>query len=71
MMPYHTYRVAKYRMETARSEAENRRLRRAAITGMPGAYGAGVIDAIGHRLIALGTRLVADPTEHPNHRRAA
>lgn len=71
MMPYHSYEVARYRMEDALSRAEAHRLRKAARTGSLGAYGTGVIDALGHGLIAIGARLVSDPTSHPTHRRAA
>lgn len=53
------------------ARAERSRLRRAARTGSPGAYGAGVIDALGHGLIAIGARLVSDPADHPTHSRAA
>lgn len=71
MMPFHSYEVAKYRMHDSLDRAEARRLRRAARTGSMGAYSTGVIDALGHGLIAIGTRLVSDPASHPNHRRAA
>lgn len=71
MMPYYAYDVAKYRMETAQVLAETRRFRRSARTGELDAYRAGVIDALGHGLIAIGSRLVADRAAHPNHRRAA
>ncbi len=71
MMPYQTYRVARYRMDEALRKAEAHRLRKAARTGAMGAYGTGVIDALGHGLIAIGTRLVSDRSSHPTHRRAA
>lgn len=71
MMPNLSYAVTQSRMQEARERAEASRLRRAARTGSPGAYGSGVIDALGHRLIALGSRLVADPDVHPFHGRAA
>lgn len=71
MMPYQTYEISRYRMQDARDRAEVRRLARAARTGAMGAYGSGVIDALGHGLIAIGSRLVSDPTSHPTHRRAA
>lgn len=71
MIPYQTYAIAKYRIEDSLVRAKRRRLRRADATG---AYGTGVIDALGHGLIAIGSRLVADPAAHPAHpsdRRAA
>lgn len=71
MMPYHIATVGRYRLAEARLAADRRRLRRTARTGVAGAYGAGVIDALGHGLIALGARLVADREQHPHHRRAA
>lgn len=75
MIPYQTYPVARYRMEQARLSADHRRLRRTAGDGALGAYGAGVIDALGHGLIAIGSRLVTDrrahSPAHPGHRRAA
>lgn len=71
MMPYLSYGVTNHRISQARERAEASRLRRAARTGNHGAYGAGVIDALGHGLIALGTRLVSDPDHHRNHRHAA
>lgn len=70
MIPYQTYEVARSRIEEARARAEAARLRRAARTGAAGAYGSGVVDALGHGLIALGTRLLSDPAHHPNHRAA-
>lgn len=71
MMPYQSYDVTRHRMNEARDRAELSRLRRAARSENHGAYGAGVIDALGHGLIAIGSRLVSDPAAHPNHRRAA
>lgn len=71
MMPYHSFEVAKYLMRDSQDRAEASRLRRAARTGAMGAYSTGVIDALGHGLIAIGTRLVSDPGAHPTHRRAA
>lgn len=71
MIPYYTSGVAESRINDARERAESRRLRRALRTGLAGSYGSGVIDALGHRLIAIGSRLVSDPIEHPTHRRAA
>lgn len=71
MMPYLSYDVTNHRIAQAQERAEASRLRRAARTGNHGPYGAGVIDALGHGLIALGSRLVSDPQDHPNHRHAA
>lgn len=74
MIPYQTYPLARYRMEEALTRAERRRLRRTARSKPAGAYQTGVIDALGHGLIAIGSRLVTDrpahPTAHP-HGRAA
>ncbi|HJR90945.1 MAG TPA: hypothetical protein VJ938_00730 [Acidimicrobiia bacterium] len=69
MMPYQSYEIAKARVREAQESAEARRSRRAALNRA--AYGVGVIDAVGHGLIAIGSRLVSDPTDHPTHRRAA
>lgn len=52
--------VATERMRSARAYADRRRVAREAAH-------AGVIDAVGHSLIAIGTRLVNDP---PNRRAA-
>lgn len=71
MMPYQSYEIARYRMAEAIRRAEARRLRKAARGETVGAYGSGVIDALGHGLIAIGSRLVSDRSSPPNHRRAA
>lgn len=75
MIPYQTYQIGKYRMGDSLARAERRRMGRAARSGATGAYGTGVIDALGHGLIAIGSRLVADrpahPTAHPPDERAA
>jgi hypothetical protein len=71
MMPYMSYDVTNHRMNQAKERAEASRLRRAARSGHHGAYGAGVIDALGHGLIALGSRLVSDSHQDPKHRHAA
>ncbi|HEX2152785.1 MAG TPA: hypothetical protein VHL52_02285 [Acidimicrobiia bacterium] len=69
MIPYHTSGVAEARIREARETAEARRLRWASRTGLAGSYGAGVIDALGHGLIAIGSRLVSNSPSHA--RRAA
>jgi hypothetical protein len=71
MIPHLSYRLARSLRSDDLSKAEASRLRRAARSGAPGPYGAGVIDALGHGLIAIGARLVSDPSDHPRHRRAA
>lgn len=71
MMTYPAYDFAKARIQDSLARAEADRLRRTARTGVAGAYGAGVIDALGHGLIAIGARLVSDPAAHPTHRSAA
>jgi hypothetical protein len=66
MMPYHSYGLAKYRIDEARERAALVRLRKD--TGRdpirPVHQPTGVIDAVGHGLIALGSRLVSDPSDH-------
>lgn len=71
MMPYLSPDIARSLRREDLERAERSRLRRAVRTGTPGPYGSGVIDALGHRLIAIGTRLVSDPADHPTHRRVA
>jgi hypothetical protein len=71
MMPYQNYDIAKARVRDAQDRADAHRLRRLARTRAAGVPGLGVIDAVGHGLIAIGSRLVTDSTDHPNHRRAA
>lgn len=70
-MPYLPVHQLKSMRQPDLDRAERSRLLRAARTGRPGAYGAGVIDALGHGLIAIGMRLVSDPNHHPTHRSAA
>lgn len=71
MTPHLSHPIAKALKQGDLDRAERRRLRRAARTGAAGPYGSGVIDALGHGLIAIGSRMVADRAEHPTHRRAA
>ncbi len=71
MTPVLSHDLAKALRSEDLARAEHSRLLRAARTGSPGAYGSGVIDALGHGLIAIGARLVSDPGDHPTHRRAA
>ncbi|MGA7270002.1 MAG: hypothetical protein WB239_02915 [Acidimicrobiia bacterium] len=75
MIPYQTYPIARYRMGESLAHAERRRISRGARSGAIGAHGTGVIDALGHGLIFIGSRLVADrqdhPTAHPPSKRAA
>lgn len=71
MMPYQNYDIAKARVRDAQDRADAHRLSRLARARAAGVAGVGVIDAVGHGLIAIGSRLVADSTDHPNHRRAA
>lgn len=71
MTPFLSYDLAKSLRSEDVARAERSRLRRAARTGSAGSYGSGVIDAFGHGLIAIGSRLVSDPGDHPAHRRAA
>lgn len=71
MMPYQNYEIAKYRVRQAHDRAAAHHLRRSARDRAAGTYGTGVIEAVGHGLIAIGSRLISDPTEAPNHRRAA
>lgn len=75
MMPYHTYEIARSRIDDARDRAGRRRLARTSVSEHHrlGHRPTGVVDAVGHGLIALGTRLVTDPADHriPAHRRAA
>lgn len=68
MMTHLDHRLAKALREEATHRADTGRQARVADDVMPA--GAGVKDAIGHGLIALGSRLVADPAEHPRHRAA-
>ena len=71
MMPYQNYDIAKARVRDAQDRADAYRLGRLARERAAGAAGLGVIDAVGHGLIAIGSRLVTDSDDHPNHRRAA
>lgn len=71
MMPYLSPHLAEALREGDLARAERRRRRRAARAPEAGAYGPGVIDALGHGLIAIGSRMVSDPGEHPVHGRAA
>lgn len=71
MTPFLPHDLARSLRNEDLARAERSRLRRAARSGYPGAYGSGVIDALGHGLIAIGARLVSDPGDHPTHRRAA
>jgi hypothetical protein len=66
MMPYHSYGLAKYRIDEARERAARARLRKDARRHpiRPVHQPTGVIDAVGHGLIALGSRLVSDPSDH-------
>lgn len=71
MIPYSSYEFAKYRIHDNQSRAAALRFRRAVRTRTAGTYATPVIDSIGHGLIAIGSRLVSDRPEPPNHRRAA
>jgi hypothetical protein len=68
MIPYSSYEFAKYRMHEAQEAAATRRLRRTARTAGP--HGTPVIAAVGHGLIAIGSRLVSDRSEPPTRRAA-
>lgn len=71
MTPFLSHHLAKSLRTEDLARAERSRLLRAARTGSLGSYGSGVIDALGHGLIAIGSRLVSDPGDHRTHRRAA
>lgn len=72
MMTYQTHAIAKYRIQEARDRAAARRLARAASSvGIADRGVIAVFDAVGHGLIAVGSRLVSDPSDHPTHHRAA
>lgn len=64
MIPFVHSAVAADRIHEAREYADRRRLLRAARNPAMTAFSSGVIDAVGHRLIALGARLVSDPDQH-------
>lgn len=70
MIPQMSHRLAKSLRGDDLSRAEAARRWAAKSNGF-GPEGPGVIDALGHGLIAIGTRLVSDPNAHPTHRRAA
>lgn len=70
MMTYQSLTIANYRIEEARRQAAERRSARAAAP-VPVRQTPAVIDAMGHGLIAIGSRLVSDPNDHRTHRRAA
>lgn len=63
MMPYQTYAIARSRIEDAQSRAATRRMQKS--YSREASRNHGVADAVGHGLIALGSRLVADRTDHP------
>ncbi|HLU31678.1 MAG TPA: hypothetical protein VK088_07935 [Acidimicrobiia bacterium] len=67
MMTHVDHRLAKALREEARVRADE--VRRSHPDG-EFLVGGGVKDAIGHGLIALGSRLVTDPHEHPRRRAA-
>lgn len=69
MIPHHSSRLAHALRREDLQRAETIRWRRAARIALPGTSGA--VDALGHRLIAIGIRLVRDPAAHPTHTRAA
>lgn len=72
MMSYYNYEIARAKTQQAQDRAETQRLRRLARSRAAATYGVGVIEAVGHGLIAIGSRLVSDSTDTPpNHRRAA
>lgn len=71
MIPYASYDYAKYRMQADQAEAAARRFRRDVHSRVAATHATPVFDAVGHGLIAIGTRLVSDPPEHPPRRRAA
>jgi hypothetical protein len=73
MIGHHAYEIALAKTEDALRRSENRRLasharryRRAQGTTKPV-----LVDAIGHGLIALGTKLVSEPLHDAHHRPAA
>lgn len=67
MIPFNYPAVATDRIRRAQEQSERRRLVRAADGRTSTALSAGVIDAVGHGLIAIGNRLIS----HPERRRAA
>ena len=71
MMTQLPYDLSKARRKQALTMAEKSRLRRARRQGEPDPYATGVIDALGHGLIAIGNRLVSEPDPHPRGHRAA
>lgn len=70
-MTYLTYDIARSRMNTELGRAEARRSRRVTRGETIPTPGTAVFDAVGHGLIAIGTRLVSDPSDHRRDRHAA
>ncbi|CAN5897052.1 hypothetical protein BH23ACT5_BH23ACT5_15710 [soil metagenome] len=69
MMPYMAHLVANEKIADAHRRAARYRLQQEAKQAPESVHG--VLDAVGHGLIALGSRLVSHQDDHSAPRRAA